>query len=400
VSPDLEDLEGGGLEGGLRDPEELEAASTPQLLGWIDTSDILRAFFAHLDAHLAAERRALPTRMLELMTLLEKVGPAFASRPLITVTDCGDRALIYQAGPTHSLLGVVRDQFLGGGRAVHRVAVFDGRGAITAIVSQLDVMRFLLRAASAPGKDGGAGGGLPARLAGASLVDLGLVGPGRPAVMTVAPDTPTLLALRDMLSAGVSGAAVCYTGASGGRGAPGEMIANLSVSDVRAIQPTHLSALALPVCELLAVIHRTTYAGYSAGASKHSSHPFFQHRAGGGAGVASRGLRPPPGGSPTASVGTASTAATGATQQAAAEASTAEQAPAAASAGGGPPPAPTDDGGDVRLITCPPETTLAGLLELFLAHGVHRVYVATDPDRPVPVGVVSPTDVMRLVVGG
>lgn len=407
VAPDLEDLTEGGLDGGGGAfSDEGAAAATPQLLGWVDTADILRAFLAHLDAHLAAEGRPLPTRMLELMTLLEKVGPGFAARPLVTVADGGDRALVYEAGPAHSLLAVMRDQFLGPAppapasgagsspprpqRVVHRVAIFDGRGGITAIVSQLDVMRCLLRA----------GEGVLGRLGGASLVDLGLVAAGRPPVKTVAPDTPTLLALRDMLAAGVSGAAVCHTGS-------GEMIANLSVSDVRAIQPTHLSALALPVCELLAVIHRTTYAGYSAGASKHSSHPFFQHRAGGGPGVASRGLRPPPGGSPTASVATTGTAATESTQAAYQQEATSTGAGdpgggggAPASRGPTPPPSTGMDDGDVRLITCPPTTSLACLLELFLTHGVHRVYVATDPERPVPVGVVSPTDVMRLLVGG
>ena len=403
VSPDLEDLVG--------DPDEGDggAASTPQLLGWIDTSDILRAFLSHLDAHLAAEGKSLPTRMLELMTLLEKVGPGFAARPLVTVADGGDRALLYQAGPGHALLDVMRDQFLGGrggaapapGAArlspvVHRVAIFDGHGAITSIVSQLDVMRFLLRQR---------GGALPESLASASLADLGLLS-GRPPVMTVDPHTPTLLALRSMLEAGVSGAAVVAPGGGG------EMMANLSISDLRAVQPSHLSALALPVAEMLAVVHRTTYAGYSAGASKHSSHPFFQGRAGGGAGIASRGLRPPPGGSPTASVATTGTALTDATG-AGGGGEVVDQDAAAPGPGGGAgvsrgPTSPTHgpgvgpggvDEGDVRLIACHPGASLADLLGLFLTHGVHRVYVAADPDRPVPTAVVSPSDVMRLVVG-
>ena len=140
VSPDLEDLEEAGLDGGggLADPDATEAAFTPQLLGWVDTSDILRAFLSHLDSHLASTEAThrpplAEMRMLELMQLLEKVGPGFAARPLVTVNDGGDRALLYQAGPQHSLLEVMRDQFLGGsrgggGRAVHRVAIFDPHG--------------------------------------------------------------------------------------------------------------------------------------------------------------------------------------------------------------------------------------------------------------------------------
>ena len=43
----------------------------------------------------------------------------------------------------------------------------------------------------------------------------------------------------------------------------GVLIANLSISDVRCIQPEHFGVLGLPVAEFLALLHGTSYAGFS-----------------------------------------------------------------------------------------------------------------------------------------
>ena len=315
IEPQLDDIldeAGGGVslaeEGGAAVPE-----AAPTLLGWIDTGDILSSFLSHLEDHLAEEassatatatatmaaaeggssgggggtaaaggdgatakkkKRELPTRMLELMTLLEKLGPGFASRTLITVSGGKDRALVFSATAGSSLLEAMRDLFLpskadddgGGGegdgdgeggegeggsgkpssspRVVHRVAVFDGHGAITHVISQLDVLRFLAKHKERWSKSA---------LGDKSIADLGLLS-GKAPVLTVDPHTPTLLALREMKAAGVSGAAVVSP-------ATGTAIANLSVSDLRAVDPRHLSVLALPVAELLALLHKTTYVG-------------------------------------------------------------------------------------------------------------------------------------------
>jgi CBS domain-containing protein len=301
IEPTLEDdaldEAGGGVslaeEGGAAVPE-----AAPTLLGWIDTGDILRSFLQHLEDHLAEEARAaategeggggvaagggsgggaekkekvekkkkeLPTRMLELMTLLEKLGPSFAARKLITVSGGKDRALVFSATASSSLLEAMRDLFLPSGRnenpssssssrspsspsVVHRVAVFDGHGAITHVISQLDVLRFLLRNRERWSS-----------VSGRSIAELGLLS-GKAPVLTVDPHTPALLALREMRDAGVSGAAVVSAG-GGPAGGEGTAIANLSVSDLRAVDPRHLSVLALPVAELLALLHKTTYVG-------------------------------------------------------------------------------------------------------------------------------------------
>ncbi len=95
---------------------------------------------------------------------------------------------------------------------------------------------------------------------------------GKPPVISVSPHVPTLIAYQKMLDAGVSGAAVTAD--------TGELIANLSLSELRAIQPEHFGALALPVGEFLALLHGTVYVGYSAFTSSAAKHPFFASAAG------------------------------------------------------------------------------------------------------------------------
>ncbi len=50
----------------------------------------------------------------------------------------------------------------------------------------------------------------------------------------------------------------------------------------RTLQQDHLSVLALPVAEFLALLHGTSYSGYSARASGAKVHPFFQRQSSGG----------------------------------------------------------------------------------------------------------------------
>eukprot|EP00879_Flechtneria_rotunda_P027307 GHRR01029251.1.p1 GENE.GHRR01029251.1~~GHRR01029251.1.p1 ORF type:complete len:217 (-),score=88.02 GHRR01029251.1:250-900(-) len=100
---------------------------------------------------------------------------------------------------------------------------------------------------------------------------LGLVKPEKTRQMVVLePHTPTLLAYEKMATAGVTGAPVVS--------AAGELIANLSISDIRGIQPDHFGVLALPVAEFLAVKHGTSYLGYSQQSSSGAEHPFFATR--------------------------------------------------------------------------------------------------------------------------
>jgi len=362
VAPALEDLGG-------EDPPE-----GPSLLGWIDIADMLRGLLSHL----RAKHRKLPTNMLQLMTELETEGKVFSYKPLVTLHGGEDRSLLYSSEAGEPLLAVLREQFLGGGgacqganaipRVAHRVALFDAHGAITAVVSQLDVVRFVARRSET----------LLGSLAAMPLSQLGLPWSKAPLVAVDA-NMPTLLAFDRMLAAGVSGAPVVSPS--------GELVANLSLSDLRCIQPEHLGVLALPVAEFLALLHRTTYLGYSQDGSKSKDHPFFagspKHRA-------ERGL-PSPGGPR-------------------------DFRPPA------PPAAPPGEPEEVRLLSVPPDAPLRDLLHALAENGVHRVYIvepsvegsavkaqasaeggfaatAAAPPAGQLVGVVTPTDVLCMLAG-
>lgn len=143
-----------------------------------------------------------------------------------------------------------------GGRVVHRLAMFDAHAEITAIISQLDVLRcgwfgalpqlhatkhalicshahvatrwhthacaarsaaracrFLLQHSDQLGPS-----------ASSSIDELGLVSASKQ-LLTLEPSLPTLLAFERLAAAGVTGAPVLSS--------QGELIANLSTSDVR-----------------------------------------------------------------------------------------------------------------------------------------------------------------------
>lgn len=309
INPDIEEVVGGG-------------EMSPQLLGWIDVADVLRAFLQHLHD----TGHTLPTQMLALMNLLEKEGPNFSDRLLVTIRGVEDRGLVFQTeGEATSLETAIRNVFLrpvdGETKVVHRLAVFDSHGEITNVVSQTDVMRFLLSRLDEMGP-----------VAEQSLEQLGLL-TGKPPVLSVSPHVPALLAYAQLASQQVSGAPVVTDS--------GELIANLSISDIRAITAEQFGALALPVAEFLAVEHGTAYLGYSATTSSHARHPFF----------------------------------------------------ASSNRSGGPAK------GDIQLFTVKKDTTLRELLNKIVNEHIHRVYVVDNDDTPRVQAVITPTDVLRLVAG-
>ena len=80
-------------------------------------------------------------------------------------------------------------------------------------MSQTDVIRFILKQPAAL-----------SRLGARSITDLGLL-TGKGPLVLLQPHTPTLLAFEQLAAAGVTGAPVIA--------GDGELIANLSVSDIR-----------------------------------------------------------------------------------------------------------------------------------------------------------------------
>jgi 5'-AMP-activated protein kinase regulatory gamma subunit len=166
-----------------------------------------------------------------------------------------------------------------------------------------------------------------------TITELGML-VGKPPVVSVSPHMPTLMAYDLMAMQGVSGAPVVTD--------EGELIANLSVSDLRALTAEHMSVLALPVAEFLALEHNTAYIGYSANASSSSKHPFF-----------------------------ASSKRTG---------------------------GPKKD--DIHLYTVDPTASLLQTLHAFVDAHIHRLYVTVPGSDVLKVeAVLTLTDVLRLLAG-
>lgn len=308
VSADVEDLGSGTAE------------MSPQLLGWLSVSDLLKVF---LDEVRQKRCGALPTSMLALMALLEAEGPAFRAKSLVTIRGVEDRGLVFAGdAPTTSLLDAIRDYFLkpgpyGESRVVHRLAVFDAHGEVKHILSQTDIIRTLNSHVGALG---------PA--ADSTLETLGLVKLAHPA-LTVDPHEPALIAMDKLLQQQMGGAPVVNSN--------GELVANLSISDLRGLGSQHWGALALPVAEFLALEHKTTYLGFSAS--------------------------PQPAGSPKFASQNRKT---------------------------GP------QKGDIQLFTCTKETTLRHLLAQIVDNHIHRVFVMNGGKVQ---GVLTLTDLLRWCSG-
>jgi len=271
-------------------------------------------------------------------------------------------------------------------RPAHRIAVFDveeqptiGSGArvggsieavkITAVVSQTDLIAFLLFQA----QSGRLGPSLPSR----TVASLGWV---RRDVVTVPRNMPAVAAFALMLNRGVSGAGV-VDGDAFDADAP--LLSSLSVSDIRALRTAaDFSALALPVDQFLLRQYGEAMPEHAASAAPPAA---------------------PREGSPAETV--ASTAAqvaamavdvagggggevTAVTFQAAAAEQ--QRLPSAADvASAMEQPAAEQQQPRLWLVHCSPESTLREVLETFVLHCVHRVYIGDGQMRPLGVVTMS-----------
>jgi CBS domain-containing protein len=317
----------------------------PVLLGFFDVGDALRALVKALppddrrdegvpasDPGSAPSVPTLPKghrNVLSWMRVLDSVERKVSDTRLISLLG-DDAELLFRADAEakgHSLGRTIREGFLNNksaNGAVHRVAIFDASGEIERIVSMSDAVRYL---AVNVERLGG--------MADASLRDLGLAAETaarekkKKKLIAVPPTTPAIEAFARMCDERVSGVGVLDD--------RGSLIANLSVSDVRCIQPEHFGILGLPVAEFLALLHGTSYAGFSGAGTPSDviSNPFF---------------------------------------------------------------AKMNEGGFRKsgpyLVTAKPETTFREVLSSFLTHGVHRVYVCEENNKK-PVDVVTLTDALR-----
>lgn len=293
----------------------------PQFLGWLDVLDILKALLAHLQL----PDKSAPVRLLELMNGLEQEGRNFASKSIVLVRDMEDRGLVFSAdADSTSVLDAIQKLFMQhsarGVRTLHRLAIFDSTGEIIGIVSQMDILRWLLSQKES----------LP-QILDRTINELGLL-TGRGPVLCVNVHDITLMAFHKIAEAGVSGAPVLSD--------QGDLVANLSVSDLRALTEEHFGMLALPVGEFLALEHHTAYIGYSSDKRSSSEQRWFSSTTKGKSGAH-----------------------------------------------------------NMKLHIAQPNSSLRSVLNIFVSNHVHRVYIIEERDDS-PVGsVLTLTDVLQFMAG-
>ena len=327
---------------GLADDEP--GTERPMYLGFLDVLDLLGGLLANLPPWVGVSPAVWRGALAE-------AAPRFMARRLVTLPSRHDGDCVWSARAAAPLLDVLRGGFMASpGRATHRVAVFDDHGDITAVVSQSDVVRFL--AANADEM-------LAGWLGDASLQQLRLGG-ARGALACAGAGAPAVEALAAMRRLDVSALAVLSDD-------DGELVGNLSASDLRGVVAASLEALAEPVQPLLRRLHQSSVEGVGV-------HPFFQRAAahamaeGGQAKRRRRSRTPSPERSP---------------RDAPRRRLEAEKSP--------PPSVQAPP-----LLTATAATPFRQAVARLAAAGVHRVYVADERGRPS--GVVTLTDVLRAVM--
>lgn len=250
--------------------------------GFVDVRRFLGSFLACArDAGVMSKATPMLARMREF----EELGAGWSKGALADAlkavpahggpTD-DDGAFLYKAqvNVTTTLAQLISDGFLvqpsdqrpaaHEPNGEHRLGVFDEKGDVINVISQSDIASFLLRNLEK----------IPT-LDKSTVRQLRLGVPESPAdqvvpgIISVRPERPTIEALELCFEAGLSAVGVVSPDS-------GELIANLSISDFRGIEPSHLGILALPSAEFLAVLHKTSYMDYAERTSHAKAHRFFQ----------------------------------------------------------------------------------------------------------------------------
>jgi len=174
--------------------------------------------------------------MFSIMKALDELEPSFTAKQLIAVGCINTGQIMSLEKNRHAPMSwIVRNGFLGA-RTVpttpvcHRLACFNARGHFEHVISQWDVVEFLHRHPEEMGATGGK-----------TLHELGLDSKD---VVCVDARIPAVQAFALMHHGNVSGAAIV----SGG-----QLVGNISVSDIRGLLPEHFGALGLPVLDFLDV---------------------------------------------------------------------------------------------------------------------------------------------------
>jgi CBS domain-containing protein len=304
----------------------------------------------------------------------------------------------------------------------HRLAVFENDEAndamrIVAVASQLDVVRFLHRRVDALGA-----------AAEATIDELALASFGESSggVVTAPWDASALECFATMRARGVSAVGVVDQA--------GELVANLSASDLRRLDARSFRLLALPVAEFIsrrkgdAIGRRgapfaearklerarevderraeTLKAGMAAEKSGEEAPKSAgdERRGDGNGGSAEVPISSSDEDSDRATVSAAARERRDERALQKGEAKRAEGVDeggysSGSSSGGADlrrPPLPKSSRTFVELVFARGDTTLRRVLHLMTAHAIHHVYVVDDEDKPR--AVVTPTDILRLFV--
>jgi len=213
------------------------AIANGDVVGFLSVRDAVAAFLAGVYPGLL---RGSTSDTASLADDIAAAGTEFCERELRAIAYGGDGQLLFKARTTASLYDVAQGFLLDAARPQHRVAVWDLGGGfdaqgddamrVTGVVSQTDLVRFLVRHATDLGD--------------LCALPLDAVGLAMKRVVTLPASTTALQAFAAMAAAGVSAAGI--TSAVGG-----PLVANLSASDLRGITASGWGLLALPVTDFI-----------------------------------------------------------------------------------------------------------------------------------------------------
>eukprot|EP00882_Tetradesmus_deserticola_P002977 GHRQ01003161.1.p1 GENE.GHRQ01003161.1~~GHRQ01003161.1.p1 ORF type:complete len:423 (+),score=182.98 GHRQ01003161.1:682-1950(+) len=317
------------------DAQEKGLAGNHQILGFLDVRDVLSSFLAELDGC-----GDLPKmKMLQKMRLLEEQGSSFATTALKNLKvfgGDGDFLHTSEAAQTSVLDVIVNGLLNPGDRGWHK-----GKHIVTGTVHRVAIYDSQFRITNIISQTDiikfiSMNKDELGELASKTAAELGWA--SRP-VVTVGPDVSAIEAMLLMNERQISALAIVD--------GVGKIIGNFSVSEMRTIMAEHFGALALPVGEFLALEHGTEFQGYS---------HIHEHEV-----VQSKGHK-----FITDRIARAR------------------------------PRTPGEEVGQ-NLILVTPQATMVDIVDKIVRHRIHRVYVIDDQERPV--GVVTCTDVVRLIIG-
>lgn len=207
-----DDAESGGL-----------AQEGDAYLGMFDVLNLLHSIVKEFadDVH----RTELST--VQRWQLLEKHAKKFMARSVYSISDSAHTEFLWKGDQSMSLHDVVSSRFLHASerqRHVHRVAVFNARGEVEAILSQSDIVRYMHKH--------------PELLGGLADMTIDELDLGTTSVFSVQGSALAIDAFEEMLRKNTTGLAVLHGS---------QLVSNISASDLRGLTVDNLENLSKSV---------------------------------------------------------------------------------------------------------------------------------------------------------